>query len=95
MTLIKTVTSADVTKSLVRSIVRGSGAAPPSYTYATWNELDKSASFTLSNGDLSVTQTAGNGAWHLLRSTISQSSGEWQGELTNSDPGGDWIVGIC
>ena len=51
---------------------------PPAFTYATWNPSDKSASVTLSGGNLtaSVTTFASGGA----RATLSKSAGKWYWE---------------
>ena len=50
-------------------------------TYATWNSADKSASVSLSGGDLTATKTTSDG-WAGVRSTISKSSGKWYWEVT-------------
>jgi hypothetical protein len=49
------------------------------YTYATWNPSDKNASITLSNGNLTATDSSG---WFSCRSTISVSKGKWYWEYT-------------
>lgn len=46
-------------------------------TYATWNPSDKAGTITLSNGNLTVDNSATSGA---ARSTIGKSSGRWQWE---------------
>lgn len=48
-------------------------------TYATWNPADKGTAISLSNGNLTTTQTTASG---LVRSTIGVSSGKWYWEIT-------------
>ena len=60
----------------------------------TWNPDDKSSTLVLSNGNLSVLQTASN-VWEAVRSTTSKSSGKWYWETTiDVASGPDTFVGI-
>ncbi len=47
-------------------------------TYATWNPSDKSSNITLSNGNLSTSQSVAG----MVRSTIGKTSGKWYWEVT-------------
>jgi hypothetical protein len=57
-------------------------SAASAATYATWNPSDKSASITLSNGNLTAVQGGTNGVFQSVRSTIGKSSGKWYWEYT-------------
>ena len=46
--------------------------------YSTWNPVDKSASITLSQGNLKATESSG--AWTSVRSTMAVNSGKWYAE---------------
>ncbi len=48
-------------------------------TYATWNNSDKDASISLSNGNLTATGSAAG--YKSVRSTIGKSSGKWYWEV--------------
>lgn len=54
-------------------------AAKKTRTYATWNPADKGSAITLTNGNLTTTQTTSGG---LVRSTIGVTSGKWYWEIT-------------
>jgi hypothetical protein len=58
--------------------------------YATFNPLDASSDFTLSNGNLDLT-TSGANSWEAVRATIGISSGkyywEWTAGVTTTDIG--------
>lgn len=65
--------------------------------YATFNAADKSASLSLSNGDLTATKT-GNDQWAIARSTISKTSGKWYWEYYIANVSGgtkEFTVGIA
>jgi len=47
-----------------------------SFTYATWNPLDKAANIALSGGDLTTTRSGAGPA--CVRGTIGKASGKWQ-----------------
>jgi len=61
-----------------------------------WNPSDKSASLTLSNGNLTATQTV-SGSFHSVRSVTGHSSGKWYFEVKITTPGTgpDGLVGIA
>lgn len=65
-------------------------------TYATWNGSDCTASITLSNGNLTLTQTA-DANTRGCRSTIGKSSGKWYWEVhaDNIDNLLFWDVGVA
>lgn len=73
-------------------LLAGSGGAP---IYSTWNPADKSASVTLSGGNLTASVAFNNIG--SVRSTVSKSSGKWYWEVTvASISGGDiCAVGIA
>lgn len=48
----------------------------------TWNPSDKSANITLSGGDLTATDGAGDGGYYAVRGTVGKSSGKWYWEVT-------------
>ena len=50
-------------------------------TYATWNPSDKDVGVTLSNGNLTATNSTANKS---VRATIGKSSGKWYWEVTNT-----------
>lgn len=54
-------------------------------TYTTWNSADKSASLTLSGGDLVVTRSGASGAQAAVRGIAGKSSGKWYFEITYTD----------
>jgi hypothetical protein len=77
-----------ITKGLARWTADFSASLPTS-KYAddvqdpilgTWNPSDKSASVTLSNGDLTATNAGAS--WSSARSTVGKSSGKWYWEYT-------------
>lgn len=49
--------------------------------FATWNPADKSASLTLSGGNLTVTYTAAGSGWNSARATIGKAAGKWYWEV--------------
>ena len=53
-------------------------------TYTTWNPDDKDDGITLSNGNLTATETALSYNWNSVRSILGVSSGKWYWELTLS-----------
>lgn len=55
-------------------------AGAPSFTYATWNPLDKAVGITLSNGD---SRADGSGGYHSVRSTASVSGKRYFEMLIN------------
>jgi len=57
----------------------GDRPTPFSRSYATWNPADKGANVTLSNGNLTTTNTT---TASIVRSTIGKSSGKWYWEVT-------------
>lgn len=59
--------------------------------YGTWNALDKSASITLTNGNLDC--YVGSGSFFSIRSTIGMSSGKWYWESVPDSNAGT-LVGI-
>ena len=63
-------------------------------TYATWNPSDKSASITLSNGNLTASASAGG---HIVaRCNQSKSSGKWYWEITVGAPANSISgLGVC
>ena len=75
------------------SMMAGS-AASGSHTYATWDPANKGADITLSNGNLTATETVS--AAEFVRSTLSKSTGKWYWEITiTTAPGvGNYYVGI-
>jgi hypothetical protein len=58
----------------------------------TWNPADKSASVSLSGGNLVMSATAGG--YHAARATAGKSSGKWYWEVTSGNSDGQWGVGI-
>lgn len=59
----------------------------------TWNPSDKGANLVLSNGNLTVDGSAGQG---LVRSVLNCSSGNWQYEVTVSAAGTvSWEIGVA
>ena len=65
----------------------GDATPPPLvYEFAKLNPADKSASVTLSGGDLTAARAAGSG-WATVRSTIGKSRGKWYFEITNNANG--------
>jgi hypothetical protein len=50
-------------------------------TMATWNPSDKNAAVTLTNGNLSATNSVGN---RSVRATVGKSSGKWYWEITSA-----------
>lgn len=66
----------------------------PVGTYAILNSADKSASVTLTNGDLTAEVLPNS--WHSVRSTVSQYSGKWYWEVTVDFPAvrTDIMIGI-
>jgi hypothetical protein len=61
----------------------------------TWNPADKSADLTLSPDQLTVTKTAGGGAWDSLRSTGGRLSGLHYFEVTANVVGANGaVIGI-
>lgn len=67
-------------------------ASAVSYTYATWNPADKSASITLSGGDLIA--TADGTSWKTVRGTSGKTSGKWIYECVATSTA-QHIVGIA
>lgn len=61
----------------------------------TWNPSDKGSNITLSNGNLTVTLTAGN-EYNSVRATVYKASGKWYWENTiQGQSGGIPGVGIA
>lgn len=61
-------------------------------TYTTWNSTDKAINITLSNGDLTATESVG-GSSESFRSVLGVNSGKWYWEITiNTGVGYDSIV---
>jgi hypothetical protein len=67
-----------------------------SSTATTWNPSDKSADITLSNSNLTASQSTTTGSWRSVRSTSSKSTGKLYFEITMSayDNGNGWIWGF-
>lgn len=61
-------------------------------TYATWNPSDKHASITLTNGNLTLQQSAGNQG---VRATIGKTTGKWYWEYIQEDGAAEADVGIA
>lgn len=59
-----------------RGIISGDAVAR---IYATWNPLDKSANYTLSNGNLTAVKSGT--VWNSVRATIGKSSGVFTYEV--------------
>lgn len=62
-------------------------------TYATWNPSDKSASITLSGGDLTTTTGTGS-VWGTIRANQGVSSGKWYWEITMTTINANPMVGV-
>ena len=60
--------------------------------YCTLNPLDKSADYTLQNGNLDFV-TNGINSWEMVRATFAVSSGKWYWEFTAGD--NETAVGIA
>lgn len=67
---------------LIVGTFSGAGTA-----YATWSPTDLAASLTLSNGNLTVTNTSGSGSisYRTGRATIGKTAGKWYWEVTIND----------
>jgi hypothetical protein len=63
---------------------------------ATMNPLDKNANIALSGGDLTVSKSAGAGAWHSVRSTNGHADGFYyfEAQCAVKDASGGHIIGI-
>lgn len=69
--------------------------AEAAITPVTWNPADKSSDLTLSGGDLIVTKTSGGGAWDMVRSTLSHSTGQWYFEVRFTTYTGNMVAGVA
>ena len=91
---IRNVIGADMYRPDSLPIYRGGGGGGIVYDYATWNPDDKALNFTLSNGNLTATET-GTG-FDSLRATFGKASGTGCFEITFNDfpGGGELFVGV-
>ena len=61
-------------------------------TYTTWNQDDKNANITLSNGNLTATATYT--AWKSVRAILGKPSGKWYWEIKISVDANRCLIGI-
>lgn len=66
--------------AVLRLVVMMMAKVVSTVTYATWNPADKNANITLSNGNLTATNSVANCA---VRATIGKTTGKWYWEITN------------
>jgi hypothetical protein len=77
----------------VTAIDAPDGTVTAAPTTTTWNPADKTASMTLTGGNLIATNTGG--ATSVVRSVAGQSSGKFYFEITNNAGGGSTWFGIA